>query len=74
MKNPELGSSSVLNQWENGGKTLTKWELCRVVKELRKYKKHDRALEVRNQKVIFFVCFSMIWVCDGLMGFILLCV
>ncbi|XP_028808786.1 pentatricopeptide repeat-containing protein At1g02150 [Neltuma alba] len=46
MKNPELGSASVLNQWENEGKTLTKWELCRVVKELRKYKKHDRALEV----------------------------
>ncbi|KAF7845027.1 pentatricopeptide repeat-containing protein [Senna tora] len=46
MKNPELGSASVLNQWENEGKNLTKWELCRVVKELRKYKRHDRALEV----------------------------
>jgi hypothetical protein len=46
MKNPELGSASVLNQWENEGKTLTKWELCRIVKELRKYKRHDKALQV----------------------------
>ncbi|XP_004515320.1 pentatricopeptide repeat-containing protein At1g02150-like [Cicer arietinum] len=46
MDNPEFGSASVLNQWENEGKTLTKWELCRVVKELRKYRKHDRALQI----------------------------
>ncbi|KAK2405896.1 Tetratricopeptide repeat (TPR) superfamily protein [Trifolium repens] len=46
MKNPELGSASVLNQWENEGKTLTKWELCRIVKELRKYRRHDKALQV----------------------------
>ena len=46
MENPELGSASVLNQWENEGRTLTKWELCRVVKELRKYRKYDRALQV----------------------------
>lgn len=46
MPNPELGSATVLNQWENEGKNLTKWELCRVVKELRKYKRHQRALEV----------------------------
>jgi len=46
MENPELGSGSVLNQWENDGKRLTKWELCRVVKELRKYKRYQQALEV----------------------------
>ncbi|CAJ2664959.1 unnamed protein product [Trifolium pratense] len=46
MQNPELGSASVLNQWENEGKTLTKWELCRIVKELRKYRRHDKALQV----------------------------
>ncbi|KAL5560625.1 hypothetical protein UlMin_036836 [Ulmus minor] len=46
MENPELGSSSVLNQWEKEGRQLTKWELCRVVKELRKYKRYERALEV----------------------------
>ncbi|KAJ6675632.1 hypothetical protein OIU85_011756 [Salix viminalis] len=46
MENPELGSGSVLNQWENEGKRPTKWELCRVVKELRKYKRYQQALEV----------------------------
>jgi hypothetical protein len=46
MENPELGSGSVLNRWENEGKRLTKWELCRVVKELRKYKRYQQALEV----------------------------
>ncbi|KAI4354666.1 hypothetical protein L6164_003513 [Bauhinia variegata] len=46
MENPELGSASVLNQWENEGKNLTKWMLWRVVKELRKHKRHERALEV----------------------------
>ncbi|KAJ6337961.1 hypothetical protein OIU76_007604 [Salix suchowensis] len=46
MENPELGSGSVLNQWENEGKRLTKWELCRVVKELRKYKRYQQAFEV----------------------------
>lgn len=52
MENPELGSASVLNQWENEGKKLTKWELSRVVKELRKYKRFERALEVK-QMIIF---------------------
>ncbi|KAF2312639.1 hypothetical protein GH714_039350 [Hevea brasiliensis] len=31
---------------EKDGKKLTKWELCRVVKELRKFKRHKQALEV----------------------------
>ncbi|PNX98156.1 pentatricopeptide repeat-containing protein [Trifolium pratense] len=48
MQNPELGSASVLNQWENEGKTLTKWELCRIVKELRKYRRHDKALQTKG--------------------------
>ncbi|XP_010479321.1 PREDICTED: pentatricopeptide repeat-containing protein At1g02150-like [Camelina sativa] len=46
MEKPELGAGSVLNQWEKGGRKLTKWELCRVVKELRKYKRPNQALEV----------------------------
>ena len=50
MENPELSSASVLNQWENEGKNLTKWKLCRVVKELRKYRKYDRAFQV-NQSI-----------------------
>lgn len=46
MGNREKGSSGVLNQWENEGKTVTKWELCRLVKELRKYGRYKLALEV----------------------------
>ncbi|KAF5731599.1 hypothetical protein HS088_TW18G00280 [Tripterygium wilfordii] len=46
MEKPELGAASVLNQWEKEGQMLSKWELCRVVKELRKYKRHEHALEV----------------------------
>lgn len=51
MENPELGSGSVLNQWEKEGKKLSKWELCRVVKELRKYKRYQQALEVYVNKM-----------------------
>lgn len=46
MEKPELGAASVLNQWENEGRNLTKWELCRVVKELRKFKRYNLALEI----------------------------
>ncbi|KAJ8900300.1 hypothetical protein K2173_024940 [Erythroxylum novogranatense] len=46
MENPELGSGSVLDQWELEGKKLTKWELCRVIKELRKFKRYKQALEI----------------------------
>lgn len=52
MENPELGSASVLNQWEKEGRKLSKWELCRVVKELRKFKKHKQALEVKQLIII----------------------
>ncbi|KAM1027636.1 hypothetical protein ACFX2G_041254 [Malus domestica] len=45
-EDPEVRSADMLNQWEKEGRKLTKWELCRVVKELRKYKRYDRALEV----------------------------
>lgn len=43
---PEKGATEVLNQWENEGKKVTKWELCRIVKEMRKYGRHKLALEV----------------------------
>ncbi|KAJ0054069.1 hypothetical protein Pint_00066 [Pistacia integerrima] len=46
MENPEMGCASVLNQWENGGRKVTKWELSRVIKELRKYRRYKQALEV----------------------------
>ncbi|KAK6804292.1 hypothetical protein RDI58_002076 [Solanum bulbocastanum] len=43
---PERGSVSVLNQWENEGKKVTKWELSRVIKELRKFRRYKLAFEV----------------------------
>ncbi|KAI3444818.1 hypothetical protein Pfo_001483 [Paulownia fortunei] len=46
LENSNLGSASVLNEVENEGKTLSKWELCRVVKELRKFRRYKFALEV----------------------------
>lgn len=46
MEDPEKGSASVLNQWENEGKRLSKWEICRIVKELRKFRRFKLALEV----------------------------
>ncbi|KAI3522769.1 hypothetical protein L1887_00819 [Cichorium endivia] len=46
MGNPEKGAAEVLNQWENEGKKITKWELCRIVKEMRKYGRHKLPLEV----------------------------
>nr|XP_043623523.1 pentatricopeptide repeat-containing protein At1g02150 [Erigeron canadensis] len=46
MGNPEKGATEVLNQWENEGKKVTKWELCRIVKEMRKYGRHKLALEI----------------------------
>ncbi|KAI3498419.1 hypothetical protein L1887_34194 [Cichorium endivia] len=48
MGNPEKGAAEVLNQWENEGKKVTKWELCRIVKEMRKYGRHKLALEIYN--------------------------
>lgn len=55
----ELNASSVLNQWEKEGKKLSKWELCRVVKELRKFKRYSRALEViRIKEKSYSVCFG----------------
>ncbi|XP_010246096.1 PREDICTED: pentatricopeptide repeat-containing protein At1g02150 [Nelumbo nucifera] len=46
MENPELGSSTVLDQWEKEGRKLSKWVLSRVVKELRKFRRYKFALEV----------------------------
>ncbi|XP_052192165.1 pentatricopeptide repeat-containing protein At1g02150-like [Diospyros lotus] len=46
MEDPEMGAASVLNQCEREGKRLTKWELWRIVKELRKFRRYKLALEV----------------------------
>ncbi|KAL8159342.1 hypothetical protein V2J09_000879 [Rumex salicifolius] len=45
-EDPEIATSALLNQCENQGKTFVKWELCRVVRELRKFRKYKLALEV----------------------------
>lgn len=47
-----MGSASVLNQMENEGKKLSKWELCKVVKALRKFRRFKYALEVNNNNII----------------------
>lgn len=54
---PERGSVSVLNQWENEGKKVTKWELSRVIKELRKFRRYKLAFEVPNQLKFEAFCF-----------------
>lgn len=64
MDNPELGSASVLNLWEKQGRKFTKWELCRVVKELRKYKRFQRALEVIKVLALFSWCFGCFCLVD----------
>ncbi|KAL5724035.1 hypothetical protein ACHQM5_007349 [Ranunculus cassubicifolius] len=46
MENPEVGSSIVLNQLEREKQKFNRWELCRVVKELRKFRRFKLALEV----------------------------
>ncbi|KAK8943386.1 Pentatricopeptide repeat-containing protein [Platanthera guangdongensis] len=46
LENPNAGCSAVIEQWENEQRELSKWDLCRVIKELRKYGRFKRALEV----------------------------
>lgn len=46
MEDSSAGPASVLNQVENEGKRISKWEVCRVVKELRKFRRYKFALEV----------------------------
>ncbi|KAK6920401.1 Pentatricopeptide repeat [Dillenia turbinata] len=46
MKDPDAGCANLLNQWERDSKKLTKWELSRIVKELRKFRRFKAALEV----------------------------
>ena len=60
MEKPELGSGTVLTRWEREGRQLSKWELCRVIKELRKYKRYDRALEVITKKWVLFFIFAFL--------------
>lgn len=54
MQDPNMGSGSVLNQWEKENKMLSKWELCKIIKELRKFGRHKFALEVKRPKFFMF--------------------
>ncbi|RZS20653.1 hypothetical protein BHM03_00053186, partial [Ensete ventricosum] len=53
MEDPSLGSGFVLDRWEAEERRLSKWYLCRVAKELRKFRRHKLALEV--PKRFFFL-------------------
>lgn len=46
MEGQNMVSASVLNQAVNEGRSLSKWDLHRVVKELRKFRRFKSALEV----------------------------
>ncbi|GER43220.1 pentatricopeptide repeat-containing family protein [Striga asiatica] len=46
LENSNLGAASVLNQMENKGKMITKWEISNILKELRKFRRFKLALEV----------------------------
>ncbi|KAL0905017.1 hypothetical protein M5K25_027188 [Dendrobium thyrsiflorum] len=46
MENPNADSATVLEQWEGAERKLSKWDLCRVVKELRRFGRFKRALEI----------------------------
>ncbi|MED6143797.1 hypothetical protein PIB30_009296 [Stylosanthes scabra] len=46
IENPEVDSSTVLNEWESKRNWIKKLDVSRVIKDLRKFNKHRRALEV----------------------------
>ncbi|XP_031503324.1 pentatricopeptide repeat-containing protein At1g02150 [Nymphaea colorata] len=46
MRDPNFGSSSVLNWWRKEGRKVSSWELRRIIKELRKFRRFKLALEV----------------------------
>lgn len=46
MEDPGVGAGVELERWESEEKRLSKWELCRVVKELRKFRRYKLALDV----------------------------
>ncbi|WOL07155.1 hypothetical protein Cni_G15893 [Canna indica] len=48
MEDLSLGAGAVLDRWEAEEKRLSKWDLCRVAKELRKFRRFKLALEVYN--------------------------
>lgn len=53
MKDRAVSAASVLNDCEKAGKKLTKRELHRIIKELRKFRRFNRALEVLALKLFW---------------------
>ncbi|KAH0448992.1 hypothetical protein IEQ34_022792 [Dendrobium chrysotoxum] len=53
MENPNADSATVLEQWEGAERKLSKWDLCRVVKELRRFGRFKRALEACSLMLSF---------------------
>lgn len=64
MEDPSLGSGIVLDRWEAEERRLSKWDLCRVAKELRKFRRHKLSLEV-PKRISFFslllILVNLIW-------------
>lgn len=50
IDDPDKSSASVLNQCENEGIKLTGYELSRVAKQLRRFRRYKLALEVQLQE------------------------
>lgn len=46
MNDPTISAASLLNEYEKAGKRFTKWELHRIIKQLRRIRRFKRALEV----------------------------
>lgn len=66
MPDPEQGAASVLNQYENEGKKISKFGLSRIVKELRKFRSYKLALGVKKNtrysiNVLIFACLSVLF-------------
>lgn len=46
IQDPAASPGSVLDRWEEEERRLTKWALCRIAKELRKFRRFKLALQV----------------------------
>lgn len=60
MGNPNFGSSSVLDWWRKEGRKVSSWELRRIIKELRKFRRFKLALEVCSYLPCFYFCCSIL--------------
>lgn len=55
---PKRSAVVTIQKWKEEGRTACKYELNRVVRELRKFKRYKHALEVINFLFIYFLDFS----------------